>query len=97
MALPKIQIALLIYSKWNSHEICHVGREFAPLLKILAAIRAVVDVLNFYPGRDDLELSEAMDRLDELVPAGKALHMHSVLSRIEEIGYFWGLGRKWSD
>ena len=61
-----------------------------PLLQMLAAIAADVDVITFHTGGDADGIRFAQERLDQLLPEGATVKTVDLLSQIELIGYEWG-------
>lgn len=67
------------------------NRELMPLLQMIAACCAEVDTLVFHTGGDGDGFAQSTKRFAEFVPVDVTLQMAELLTRIERIGYTWGV------
>ena len=66
------------------------NRELMPLLQMIAACCAEVDILIFHTGGDNDGYSRSLNILEEIMPTDLNVNTDELLSRIESFGYEWG-------
>ncbi len=66
------------------------NRELMPLLQMIAACWAEVDVLVFHTGGDSGGYAQSVRTLAEVLPTGSTVDTDDLIARIEGIGYAWG-------
>lgn len=67
------------------------NRELMPLLQMIAACCAGVDVLVFHTGGDSGGYAQSVSTLAEILPTDTTVDAHDLISRIEDVGYIWGV------
>ena len=67
------------------------NRELMPLLQIIAAHCANVDILHFHTGGDHAGYNAALARLEHLLPLQAKASMADLIKQILAIGYEWGV------
>ncbi|MDG1662333.1 MAG: hypothetical protein P8H97_03040 [Pseudomonadales bacterium] len=67
------------------------NRELMPLLQIIAAHCANVDILHFHTGGDHAGYNAALARLEHLLPLQAKASMAGLIKQILAIGYEWGV------
>jgi hypothetical protein len=68
------------------------NRTLMPLLQMIAAAIAGVDVLVFHAGTDTSGYDKAQERFEELLPSGKPVSCQKIITRIEGLNFEWGVG-----
>jgi len=68
------------------------NRELMPLLQIIAACCAEIDILIFHTGGDSDGYARSLNTFEEIMPADLNVNTDELLLRIESIGYEWGVG-----
>jgi hypothetical protein len=67
------------------------NRELMPLLQMIAACCAGVDVLVFHTGGDSGGYARSVSTLAEILPTDITVDTDDLIARIEDIGYAWGV------
>ncbi len=67
------------------------NRELMPLLQMVAASCAEVDVLVFHTGGDNDGYAKGVRTLEEILPADARISTDDLLASVDSLGYAWGV------